>query len=259
MRHQSARQTGEPGGEGERHGLRARQVNAHALGGNFRIAHRHEGAAGGAAQEIRSAPEPGRQHGQAQIVEHHAVGDRHPQQHRLRHMHAAHAAGDGIPALHPERHHALERQGGDGEVHAGHAPGGKAHHGAGRGGKQRRGRQRQRKRHSAGQQRGVAERADGEKSGMPQADKPGVANQQHHADAGDAPDEHHRRFANVEVGHQPRRNHHCQAKQRIPKPLSVVAEQIHVLGVAGCQDEAHALTPSSSAATRKSLRDARTT
>ena len=155
-----------------------------------------------------------------------SIGD--AENRRGRHREAVEAAGDGRPFLEHGADDAAERQGRDRQIQPAHAQRRPADRGAAQCGEQARRRQGDEKRHALRQQHRVDVGADAQERGVPQADQPSVADQQHQPDAGDGEDVNRAKFADVELAEdqgpiratppaaRTRSGHRCAATARCP-------------------------------------------
>jgi hypothetical protein len=148
-----------------------------------------------------------------------------------------------LPADDDLLHDLGECQGGDGEVDARHAVGG---HGDDDAGDQRSdagGGECDEEGDALGEEVGVGVGADRQEGAVAEADKPGEADQQHQADAGDRQNEDLSEFADIEDRQQPRRRQHRQPEQAVPEDLAAVLEQTDVVEIGGLEQDAHGCRP----------------
>ncbi len=232
-------------GEGQR--LVARQVDAHALRRDLRVADRDEGPPGGRAQQVEHAQRAQDGGDQAHEVEGLPAAEVDAEQVRRLHVQPRVAAGNTLPA----REHLLddeaEGQRGDAQVDALDAQRRHGDHHAHRRREQRRRHHRQREGHAQVDQHALRVGPGAQEGRVPDRELPGEAGQQHQPQAHHRIDEHEVELREPVFVERPGRGQQREAEQRIPEAVPAVLGERDVLRVAGLEEEAHdgPATPSS--------------
>ncbi|MNV56452.1 hypothetical protein D3C71_1487360 [compost metagenome] len=247
MRVQRPADAGERSRYGERQRLVARQVDAHALCGNLRIADGDKRAPCGRAQQVQNGQRAHHRDQQAQKVERLGGLERVAEHLRRHQVLAGVAARHRLPARKHLFHDEAERQRGHAQVDALDAQRGQAHHHAHGGRQPRSAGQRQRKRPSHAREHGLRISPHAQKGRVPEREQPREPGQQHEPQSHDGVDQHKGELGQPILGRHPGRSHQRQAQQAVPEHMAAMFGQAQVLFVAGLEDESHAVTPSCAA------------
>ncbi len=236
---QGARDAGQRGRDGKRQRLVARQVDAHALRGNFRVAYGDESAAGGRAQQVENGQRGADGNHEAQKIKLLAAVEL-PAEHVGRlDVRARVAAGDRLPARKNFLDDEAESQRGNAQVDAldaqrrqpDHQPhGGRQAGGAG---------QRDGKGYPGVGHHRLRVSPDPEKGRVAQREQAGEAGQQHQAQAGNRIDQDEGQLGQPVFGEQPGCGQQQQQQGAVPEDMAAVLGEIDVLTVVSLEDKTH--------------------